>query len=154
MNNYLYYYNHGNKQVNGMKKTLLLGLIIFCILSAGCIDWGGGGTEKETPTAHAVVTYSEGKYHVVITVISEPVTVSAVMYIVKDANGNDVRYGYAEDIYSKDVDGVMFQDNGDAELSVDDTFIINGDDGPGEASGRFVLKHTTGKTILNIPLKE
>ena len=90
----------------------------------------------------------------VITAISEPVTVSAVMYIVKDANGSDVRYGYAENIYSKDVDGVMFQDGGDAELSVDDTFIIKGDDGPGKSGGRFVLKHTTGKTILNIPLKQ
>ncbi|MBU2565045.1 MAG: hypothetical protein KJ655_02150 [Candidatus Thermoplasmatota archaeon] len=140
--------------MNEVKKIFLLGLIMVCILSAGCIDWGGGGTEKETPTAHAVVTYSEGEYHVVITSISEPVTVSAVMYIVKDANGNDVRYGYVEDIYSKDVNGVMFHDNVDAKLSVDDVFIIKGDDGPGESGGRFVLKHTTGKTILNIPLKE
>jgi len=137
-----------------MKKALLLGLVVFCILFAGCIDWGGG-KEKETPTAHAVVTYSEGKYHVVITSVSEPVTVSAVMYIVKNTKGNDVRYGHVDDIYSKDVDGVMFQDDGDAKLSVDDTFIIKGDNGPGESGGKFVLKYTvTGKTILDVQLKE
>ncbi len=139
-----------------MKKIFLLGLVIACVISAGCIEWGDGGeTEKDTPTVHAVATYPEGEYHVIIKSISTPVTVSAVMYIVKDSTGNDVRYGDVEDIYSKDVDGVMFQDDGDAKISVDDTFIIKGDDGPGESGGRFVLKYTvTGKTMLNIPLKE
>ena len=139
-----------------MKKALLLGLIVLCILFAGCIEWGGGGGhEKETPTVHAATTYSEGEYHVIIRSVSDPVTVSAVMYIVKDSNGNDVRYGDVEDIYSKDVNGVMFQDEDkNGKLSEDDTFIIKGDDGPGKSGGRFVLKYTvTGKTMLNIPLK-
>ncbi|MDI6917467.1 MAG: hypothetical protein QMC80_06685 [Thermoplasmatales archaeon] len=75
-----------------MRKYLLPIIILCLIVSAGCIEWGGG-KEKETPTAHAVVTYSEGKYCVIISSISNPATVSAIMYIIKDSNSKDVRYG-------------------------------------------------------------
>lgn len=142
-----------------MKKALLLGLIIFCILSAGCIDWGGGGeTEKDTPTVHATSWFSDGEYHVKVTQISHDTTVNAVMYFIQKSNDDAVEQGDVADIYSKDVDGVFFQDtDADGELSENDLFIIKdtNNGGPGESDRKLVLKYTvTGKTMLKIPLEE
>jgi len=140
-----------------MKKALLLGLIVLCILFAGCIEWGGG-QEKETPTAHAVVYFSDGEYHVEITKISHNTTVSGVKYFVKDSNNDVAEYGGVEDIYSKEVNGVFFQDGDmDGMLSAGDSFVIKhiNNSGSGEDNGKLVLKYTmTGKTILDVPLNE
>lgn len=142
-----------------MRKNILAVLIltIVCAVAvSGCLEWLFPPSQKDTPKVEAGKSLVGDTYQITIQSISNPTTVRAVKYVVKDPMGNDVRYGNLDEIYSKDIDGVMFSDSqGDGAVSLGDVFFIKSDSasGPGEGSGKFVLIYTvTAQKMLDVNL--
>ncbi|MEW6069145.1 MAG: archaellin/type IV pilin N-terminal domain-containing protein [Candidatus Thermoplasmatota archaeon] len=130
---------------------VILMVVITVILAAVVYLWVAGffGVGKLTPVC-SPVTEGTGvagyTYAIRIADASPPAGVKAVRYFLQDSGGIQIVYdgnaisGNVSDIYSKDVNGIKFQDNDmDGKISAGDVFLLKSP--PAQGGHRLLLKY-------------